>query len=111
MDQDAAVGKLIREYSGNGRKIICLQMTMKETAAELAEVANALNSDPSRIQQVNSNGDINVAGKNVAWDVLAIALGIVEEWSNASSERVQMETNLRGMKLEEFIRPVGEGKG
>jgi hypothetical protein len=114
MVDHSTIGKTVTEYTDNGRHIACLKKRLSDIGRDLANLGEALQSDPGSIQvnagQVSITKLVRIVGVERAQAIHPSAFNlealetILDDLAQAVEARERLEVTLRGLKLEELIR-------
>ena len=105
MDQDAVIGKLVREYLENERRLASLGLQIRQIGASLQDFGGRLASNPQRAHSTPSGLDGgSETGVPVPLDALEQARELLDEYHAALDAKAQMEQDLRKMGLDSVIQ-------
>ena len=105
MDDDAAIGKLVREYAENEGKLSSLERELKELGSPLSRIGGTLVSDPEMIRPVDEGlEDSRSTTNRVSLLALTKAHGLLVEYQAAVHSKGVMLGRFHGMGLQ-FIIP------
>jgi hypothetical protein len=106
MDQDLVVGRLIREYSDNQRKLVCIRRELRSASSSLSTITPLLANRPESIRIVDGGlctGE-SLQSSIVPTDIIATTRDLLAELSDAAQDRERMESDLRDLGLDWVVR-------
>ena len=106
MEQDVVVGRLIREYDDNQRKLVCIRRELRSANSSLSTLTRLLADRPESIRIVDTGlrtGE-SLQGSIVPTDIIATTRDLLAELSDTAQDKERMESDLRDLGLDRVVR-------